>query len=117
MSILDYSLCDQTVTIYRKKGEDVTRQILGNCYFSGQHNTPTETYGKSQEKKFRLIIPGDTPILCGDRIYEGIGPAEVEWETFVPAAVPALYEVRFAKPCHFMGEITHWEAGAERRTF
>ena len=115
MNPFDYSLCSQTVTLYRKMGADIRRQVHRNVYLSCRVSTPTEPYGKSKEKKFLLIIPGDFPLLPGDRIFAGIGPETVDWQSFLPAAVPELYEVSFAKPCYWDGNLTHWEAGAERR--
>ena len=32
MNPLDYSLCDQTVTIYRKNGDEILRKVAGNCH-------------------------------------------------------------------------------------
>ena len=110
MNPFDYSLCDQTVTVYRKEGE-ITRWVISNACLQTKVSTPTEPYGKSLEKTFRLIIPGDFHLQPGDRIYEGIGPAEVHWRLFVPALIPQVYECAFAKPCYWEGEITHWEAG------
>ena len=57
---MDYSLCCQTVTLYRKQGDSITRQVLEGCYLAGQCSSPTESYGKSRLKKFLLIIPGDS---------------------------------------------------------
>lgn len=115
MNPLDYSLCSQTVTVYRKMGETVTRQVAENCHLSRQTSTSPESYGKSLEKKFQLIIPGNAiPLQPGDRIFDGVGPEEVNWQTFVPALVCALFEVSFAKPCFWEGEITHWEAGHKK---
>ena len=112
MNPLDYSLCDQTVTVYRKSGETVTRKVIANAYLSAKVSTPNEPYGKSKEKTFLLIIPENAaPLQCGDRIYDGIGPESVEWQAFVPAAVSELYEISYVKPCRWNGEITHWEAG------
>lgn len=116
MNPFDYSLCDQTVTVYRKVGNEITRQIAENAYLSGKVSTPTEPYGKSLEKKFQLIIPGDFPLQPGDRVYRGRGPVDVNWQTFVPALCPRLYGVSFAKPCYWEGEITHWEAGNRKET-
>jgi len=116
VSPLDYSLCDQTVTVYRRNGEGIARYVVECCYFSRQTATSTEHYGKSRLKPFLLIIPGDAmPLQPGDRIFAGIGPEKVDWQAFVPAAVPELYEVSFAKPCFWEGAVIHWEAGAERR--
>ena len=117
MNPLDYSLCSQTVTIYRNTEEGITRQVAENCHLSGSTHTPAETYGKSLEKRFRLIIPGDFPLLPADRIFAGIGPENVEWESFIPARIPELYEISFVKPCFWEGEITHWEAGHKKEAF
>lgn len=111
MNPFDYGLCDQTVTIYRKVGEEVTRKVAENCHLSRKISTSTEHYGKSMAKTFLLIIPGDVPLQPGDRIYDGIGPREVDWGSFLPAAIPALFEVSFAKPCCWESTVTHWEAG------
>lgn len=112
MNPLDYSLCCQTVTVYRKNGARITRQVAENVLFSCQRSAPTENYGKSMEKTFLLMIPGDEiPLQPGDRIFDGIGPEEVQWERFLPAMVPELFEVSFAKPCCWDGETVHWEAG------
>jgi len=116
MTPFDYSLCDQTVTVYRKVEDKIQRQVVENAYLSGNISTPTESYGKSLEKKFQLIIPGDFSLQPGDRIYRGIGPIDVQWQAFVPALVPELYEVIFVKPCYWEGEITHWEAGNRKET-
>lgn len=112
MNPLDYSLCNQTVTFYRKTGEQIRREVAGNCHLSCKYREATESYGKSLEKKFQLIIPaGGFAPQCGDRVYAGIGPEEVTWETFLPALIPALYEVSFVSPCYWEGELAHWEAG------
>lgn len=69
MNPLDYSLCCQTVTIYRKTGEKILRKVAENCYLSRQVSTPQAGYGKSMEKKFLLIIPGNAcPLQPGDRV-------------------------------------------------
>ena len=113
MNPLDYSLCEQTVTLYRQTGE---RWVIPNTYLSAQIETPTEPYGKSMAKKFLLIIPGNFLLYPGDRIYAGIGPEEVQWQSFVPAAEPALFEAGYVKPCLWEGQITHWEAGNRKET-
>ena len=116
MNPFDYSLCNQTVTLYRKEQDRITRRVIRNAYFSGKITTPAESYGKSMEKKFLLIIPGNTEIRTGDRIYAGTGPMQVDWQRFVPAAEPALFEAGFTKPCFWEGSICHWEAGNRKET-
>ena len=116
MNPFDYSLCDQTVTLYRKTGKTISRWVIPNAYLSAKITTPAEFYGKSMEKKFLLIIPGESPICTGDRVYAGFGPENVNWQDFIPAAVPALFEASFAKPCLWDGRIVHWEAGNRKET-
>ena len=110
MNPFDYSLCDQTVTLYRKAGGEIIRKVVTGA-LSVRTAAPTEFYGKSLEKTFRLIIPGDFPIYPGDRIFAGVGPANVDWQGFLPATVPEVFEVSFAKPCYWDGDVVHWEAG------
>ena len=115
MNPLDYSLCDQTVTFYRKSGDEIIRKVAENCHLSCKYREATEPYGKSLEKKFRLIIPaGTVQPQPGDRIYDGIGPEKVDWEQFIPALVPALYEISFVSACRWEGEVVHWEAGHQK---
>lgn len=115
MNPLDYSLCNQTVTLYRKNGEEIIRKVADNCHLSCKYREATESCGKSMEKKFLLIIPaGGFRPQTGDRIYDGIGPEEVDWERFIPALVPELYEISFVNPCCWEGDVVHWEAGHKK---
>lgn len=117
MNPLDYSLCDQTVTLYRKEEETVSRKVIANAFLAAKVSVPNEPYGKSKEKTFLLIIPENAaPLQCGDRIYDGIGPETIAWQAFVPAAVSELYEISYVKPCRWNGEVTHWEAGNRKET-
>ena len=110
MTPFDYSLCNQTVTVYRKAGEEIVRKTVRGCMHV-KTAVPTENYGKSLEKTFRLIIPGNVALFPGDRVFLGTGPETVDWKTFLPVLVPELFEVSFAKPCYWEGEPVHWEAG------
>ena len=112
MNPFDYSLCRQTVTVYRQTDGEVRRQVVENCCLHHSCGAATEKYGKSRWKKFLLIIPGDVPLEPGDRIFQGIGPQEVQWQSFVPGLVPGVYEVGYAKPCCWDGAVVHWEAGS-----
>ena len=111
MNPLDYSLCDQTVTFYRKSGEKIQRKVADNCHLSCKYRTATESYGKSMEKKFLLIIPGNTEVRTGDRIYAGTGPKDVDWQSFVPANVPGLSVLQWVKTYYWENEPCHTEAG------
>lgn len=111
---LDYSLCDRTVTIYRRQAEQIARLVVDNCYFSRQEETSFNTLGCHKETAFQLIIPGSIQqVFPGDRVIEGIGPeiSLQQWSGFIPAKVAGLVEVAYAMPCYWAGEICHVEAG------
>ena len=108
---MDYSLCDETVTLYRKEGQRIVRRVVENARLIRQNAAIAENYGKSRLKKFLLIIPGDFPLQTGERVFAGIGPEDPDWKHFIPATVEELYEVSFVKPCYWDGELIHWEAG------
>ena len=111
MNPLDYSLCQQTVTLYRRNGSGATRQVVENCHLQTRQRLRTDTAGKSMEKEFLLIIPGFADIAPGDRVYAGTGPEGVLWEDFTPANIPELYEISYVRPCFWQGDICHVQAG------
>ena len=114
MNPLDYSLCTQTVTVYRKQADRILRQVVENCYFRLEHQHKVEALGSRREKAFLLIVPGEDPcVFAGDRVLEGIGP-EIEmeqWNRFIPALVDGLVEVSYTAPYCWEGSICHVEAG------
>lgn len=109
MTPLQYSLCCQTVTVYGIREGNVKRQVLENCYFAPETGQKAELTGKSRRHTFLLIIPGCFDLQPGDRVYDGIGPEEVNWQTFVPAFTDALYEVGQVKKQLWEGAVTHVE--------
>lgn len=111
---LDYSLCDQTVTVYRKQGEEILRQVVQGCYFRLEQQRNVDAMGCHREKAFLLIMPGENQrVFAGDRVMEGVGP-EVSpemWRQFIPALVPGLAEVGYATPYCWESRVCHVEAG------
>ncbi len=105
--MMDYTLCDQTVTVYSKSGR---RQVLEGTYFALEEGVGQET--GAPERRFLLIVPGSRiRVFVGDRVLPGIGPMEVDWETFLPVHVPGLVEVGCTRHYRLDGEVTHMEAG------
>ena len=96
----------KTVTVYHPGEDGIQRRVVEDCIY--QHRTYRQEAGTGvcEERKFCLLIPGQDPIVPGDRVYDGIGPEEVDWESFVPANVPGLsqaqYVTRYDTPplCH-----------------
>lgn len=111
---LDYSLCDQTVTIYRKQGQSVLRQVVEGCFYSWQEEQTEDELGVRRDTKCLVILPGDTNwVSIGDRIYPGIGPQiQVgDWSGFLPVTVAGLSEISYVSPCYWEGSVCHIEAG------
>ena len=109
--IFDYGLCDQTVTLYRRRGGSISRQVVDNACYSYQVRQVTDQLGTRQETVFKLIIPGDAELQPGDRVMAGIGPEQVDWNSFLPVTVPGLGQVAYVSPCYWQGVIFHTEAG------
>ena len=111
---LDYSLCDRTVTIYHRQGDQIIRQVAEGCYFAWQEQQTEDRQGCRRDTKCLLIMPGDTQrVFPGDRVYDGIGP-EVRlegWAAFIPVKVQGLAQVGYVKPCYWNGKLCHVEAG------
>ncbi|MBR4108730.1 MAG: hypothetical protein IKK41_00170 [Oscillospiraceae bacterium] len=114
IGVLDYSLCDQTVTVYRKQGDQILRQVADGCYYTWQEKQEGDERGTRRETVCQLILPGDgVQIHIGDRIYDGIGP-EIgieDWGAFLPVRFPGLAEINYVTPCYWEGAVCHIEAG------
>lgn len=110
---LDYSLCNQTVTLYGLRGDKIIRQMVENAHYSWQVQQVTDHEGTRQETKFRLIIPGRVNLLPGDRVYEGVGPQLTlsQWPAYIPVLVTGLSQVEYVYPYRWQGEVCHTEAG------
>lgn len=102
--MLDYSLCCQTVTVYRKRGSIVSRQVLENAFYSYRDRLVGQSPDSRMERLFTLILK-DADVQVGDRVYDGVGP-EIDpagWAGFIPACVPGLSQVQYVtnwKGCH-----------------
>lgn len=119
MNPMDYSLCRDTVTLYRRQEHGVFRQVLEHAFLSWEERTVTDTLGTRKGTDFLLILPGkEQTVLPGDRVFPGIGP-ELEtgdWESFLPCAVPGLGQVDYVRRYRLDGQICHTEAGSRQQT-
>ena len=107
MNPLDYSLCAQTVTVYRKQEEGVQRTVLDSCFLQIQQEQKMDVLGQQKFCCFLLIVPGQEQLVFpGVRIFAGIGPENLTWEQ-----TGAFPQAEYAKPCYWNGSICHTEAG------
>ena len=111
---LDYTMCCQPVTVYRKQGQSILRQVIHNCFLQWQDKLSFDAAGKQKDRSFLLIQPGKEQLVFpGDRIFDGIGPEITgeQWDTFLPVNVNGLVEAAYATAFRWQGSFCHTEAG------
>lgn len=101
------SLLNQTVTVYRNDG---VRQVLPKCQLFVKKGLSTGSMGTVLKDRFTLIIRGHYDLRPGDRVMEGIGPAQVHWESFLPE-MGKCYRIDYVQPFYWQGKVSHMEAG------
>ncbi len=114
MRFLDERLCDRTVTLYSFKEGLVTRTVVPKAYLQQRKTEKRTNVGHCREGEVLLILPDPRiSIEPADRVYDGVGPEVTarQWPEFVPQLVPGLYQLKYVKPCYFMGILNHTEAG------
>lgn len=112
---LDYSKCNQTVTVYHKDGETFTRTVHRNAFLDFRKTRNVEKTGGKETNSFLLVIPCKEPcVYPEDKVLLGEG-AEVtamdEWRKLIPATVPGLVVVKYVDPKYWDGRMCHVEAG------
>ena len=105
---MDYPLCNQTVTIYRKVGEEVHRYVYTDCHFQKKAVVVRDHFGTFLKWQFLLIVPGDRQVMVGDRVVSGLGKNKMPWQELQSSPT-----VGYAKPYMLDGRIVHWEAGSK----
>ena len=115
-SPVDYSLCNQTVTVYHWDGKDTyTRKVFTDAFLDFKKTQNVDKTGSSEVNGFLLVIPGPSvPVSVGDKVLLGEGPeiaTREAWASFIPAKVPGLAVVKYVDPKYWHGSIVHTEAG------
>ena len=108
---LAYPLCCQTVTVYTATAGAVQRQVWDDCFYRYEDTLEDSELGKRLERKFLLIRPGQAQIRPGDRVYDGVGPENPDWDSFLPVNVPGLSQVAYVTAHKWQGQVCHIEAG------
>ena len=112
---VDYSLCNQTVTVYHKDGDAYTRTVHDRAFLDFRKTQTTDKTGSRESNSFLLVIPGDTQaVFVGDKVLLGEGPevgSREEWAALVPVKVPGLVVVSYVDPKYWGGRMVHTEAG------
>lgn len=110
---LDYSKCNQTVTVYHLNDDkSVTRTVYTDAFLDFRKNQNINKTGSTESNSFLLVIPGAAVALyVGDKAYLGTGPESVTWADFIPVKVPGLVTLKYVDPKYWSGAQVHVEAG------
>lgn len=111
-SPVDYSKCNQTVTVYHQNADKtVTRTVYPNAFLDFRKNQNINKTGSTESNSFLLVIPGAVALYAGDKAYLGGGPETVSWNDFIPVKVPGLVILKYVDPKYWNGVQVHVEAG------
>jgi hypothetical protein len=112
---VDYSLCNQTVTVYHQADGKYSRKVYDRAFLDFRKTRNTDKTGSKEANSFLLVIPGDTQaVFVGDKVLLGIGPevaSREDWAALVPVKVPGLVVVSYVDPKYWHGKLVHTEAG------
>lgn len=111
---VDYQMCNQTVTVYHKDGDTVTRTVHTNAFFDFKKTQNVDKTGSREVNSFLLVIPCATQaVFVEDKVLLGSGPeiTHKEWAAFIPAKVPNLVVVKYVDPKYWGDQMIHVEAG------
>lgn len=124
---VDYSLCNQTVTLYHadlSDGYKCTRAVFSGAHFDPKKVQTVDKTGSRESSSFLLVLPSgwdgrpvwgvDFSLAVGDKVVLGEGPEITDraaWAGFVPAKVPNLVVVKDLDVKYWNGKVCHIEAG------
>lgn len=112
---VDYSLCNQTVTVYHKDGDTITRTVHHRAFLDFRKTQTTDKTGSRESNSFLLVIPGAVqPVFVDDKVLLGEGPevsTRESWAALVPVKTPGLVVVSYVDPKYWNGQLVHTEAG------
>lgn len=114
-SPVDYSLCNQTVTIYHKDGDIYTRTVRKDAFLDFRKTETTANTGSREANSFLLVVPGQTvPVAVGDKVMVGEGPecsTREQWAALIPSRCTGLVVIQYVDPKYWAGRVVHTEAG------
>lgn len=112
---VDYSKCNQTVTVYHRDAEGYVRTVHRRAFLDFKKTVNVDKTGSKEANSFLLVIPcGVQAVFPGDKIVLGEGPevsSREEWAALIPAKVPGLVVAAYADPKYWEGRLVHVEAG------
>lgn len=114
-SPVDYSKCNQTVTIYHKDGGTYTSIVISNAFLDFKKNQNVDKTGSREANSFLLVIPCSSQcVFVGDKVLLGVGPevaTREAWSELIPSTTAGLAVVKYVDPKYWRGAMCHVEAG------
>lgn len=112
---VNYSLCNQTVTVYHKEDDKYIRTVYDKAFLEHKKTQSVDKTGSKEANSFLLVVPGTSQaVFVGDKVLDGIGPEIADreaWASFIPSKMPGLVVVSYADVKKWNGTIVHTEAG------
>ncbi|MCI5561776.1 MAG: hypothetical protein MR393_01355 [Intestinimonas massiliensis] len=112
---VDYSKCNQTVTIYHNEGGTYTRTVHRKAFLDFKKTENTDKTGSRESNSFLLVIPCDSqPVFVEDKVLLGEGPevtTREAWADLIPSKMPNLVVAKYVDPKYWNGKLVHVEAG------
>ena len=111
---LDYRLCNQTVTVYHKEGDKITRTVHSDAFLDFKKTENVDKTGSKEVNSFLLVIPcSEVCVHPEDKVLLGTGEeiTAARWPSFIPVKVPGLVVVKYVDPKYWSGKLVHVEAG------
>ena len=111
---LDYRLCNQTVTVYHRDGDKVTRTVYDNAFLDFKKTENVDKTGSKEVNSFLLVIPcSEACVHPEDKVLLGTGEeiTATQRPSFISVKVPGLVVVKYVDPKYWGGKLIHVEAG------
>ena len=112
---VDYTKCNQTITVYHKNGDTVTRTVYNRAFLDFKKTENVDKTGSREASSFLLVLPcSSQAVFTGDKVILGAGPEIVSreaWAAFIPAKVTGLVVIGYVDPKYWNGKMVHVEAG------
>lgn len=107
---LDYTLCNQTVTVYHR--ETLERTVVENAYYDFRQEETVNDGQADTAVRFTLVVPGRLDIQPGDKVLPGRGSAleeRAQWMRLTAGAVSGLGIVKSVSYKYWNDTVCHTE--------
>lgn len=116
-SPFNYTLCDQTVTVYRAdntNGFKCTKKVYEKkAFLDFKKAVSVDKTGSKELNNFLLVIVGNADLKPKDKVLLGVGAditSREEWAKFIPSTQANLVVIESVDPKYYNNEICHVEA-------